>query len=136
MSSTPDASPRAAGAPGAAATPQTLGPELPAVAAGGTGSAGYSPFVPLLIVLISAVGWSSFQYYQLQAEGTALKAAQANQDAAVQQAQRVRQTLDALAAQTKRLADSGNPNAKTVVDELGRRGITINPQAAASAARP
>jgi hypothetical protein len=46
----------------------------------------------------------------------------------VQQAQRVRQTLDALASETKKLADAGNPNAKIVIDELAKRGITVNPQ--------
>jgi hypothetical protein len=31
-----------------------------------------------------------------------------------------------LALETQKLADAGNPNARTVVDELRKRGITIN----------
>ena len=34
--------------------------------------------------------------------------------------------LDTLAADTQRLADSGNPNARALVDELKKRGVTIS----------
>jgi len=44
----------------------------------------------------------------------------------VEQAQKVRQTLDRLASETQRLADGGNANARLVVEELRKRGVTIN----------
>lgn len=94
---------------------------------------GYNPFVPLLILFLTAAVWSGFQAYQLRQEHVALTTTRGNQEAPLQQAQRVRQNLDALAAQTKRLADAGNANARLVVDELARRGVTINPAQAASA---
>jgi hypothetical protein len=53
----------------------------------------------------------------------------------VQQAEKVRSTLDRLALETQKLADAGNPSARIVVDELRRRGVTINPPAPQDAAR-
>lgn len=136
MSATPSAEtpPAELSSAPVAAAPQPVAP--PALPVADRAAAGRSAFVPLLIVLLTATGWAGFQFYQLRQEAVALKALHANQDNPIQQAQRVRQTLDSLAAQTKRLADGGNPNARAVVDELGRRGITINPQPAASAAKP
>ena len=46
---------------------------------------------------------------------------------------KLRTSLDSLAADTQRLADRGNANAALLVTELKRRGITINPQAGAAA---
>jgi hypothetical protein len=94
----------------------------------------HGPFVPLLIFFVAALAWSAFQFYQLRLERGSLAALHANQENLVQQSQKVRAALDALASQTQRLADRGNPNAKLVVDELRKRGITINTSAAASAA--
>ena len=44
---------------------------------------------------------------------------------------KLRTSLDGLAADTQRLADRGNPTAALLVTELKKRGITINPQAGA-----
>ena len=46
---------------------------------------------------------------------------------------KLRGLLDGLAADTQRLADRGNANAALRVTELSKRGITINPQAGATA---
>ena len=54
----------------------------------------------------------------------------------MQNAAKMRAQLDALAAETQRLADQGNPNSKILVDELRKRGITINPNAAKAASKP
>ena len=75
------------------------------------------------------MAWAVFQAVQLHAENSSLSALRANQEQQVQQSQRVRQTLDALATETHRLAVAGNANARLVIDELARRGITVNPQA-------
>lgn len=83
-------------------------------------------FVPLLIFFGAGFAWSAFQFRQLQLESDTLAALRANQDAQLQQAQKVRGTLDALALETQKLADAGNPNARLVVEELRKRGITIN----------
>jgi hypothetical protein len=47
----------------------------------------------------------------------------------VDNAGKLRASLDALAVDTQRLAEAGNPSAKLLVDELRKRGITINPAA-------
>jgi hypothetical protein len=86
----------------------------------------YGPFVPLAIFFAAALVWSVFQFYQLRLEHGTLTTLRANQDTLFGQSQKVRSTLDALATQTKRLADGGNANAKLVIDELRKRGITIN----------
>ncbi len=89
--------------------------------------AGSSPFVPMLIFLLGMVAWSGFQLHQLSVEFDALGAARGSQEPQLQQAQRVRKALESVANETRKLADAGNANAKTVVDELRKRGVTINP---------
>lgn len=86
-----------------------------------------SPFVPLLILLLATVSWSSFQLLQLAAEAQTLEITKGSQDASLQQAQRVRQALDTLATETRKLAEGGNANAKLILEELRKRGITIGP---------
>lgn len=88
-----------------------------------------SPFYPVLILTATLVLWFGFQTSQLLAERTSLRGLEQNQVPIHDNAQRMRAQLDAIAAGTQRLADSGNPNAKLIVEELRRRGITINPNA-------
>jgi hypothetical protein len=90
------------------------------------GEAGRSPFVPLLVFFAAALAWSGFQFQQLRLETETLSGLRATQEAQFLQAQKVRATLDMLALETQKLADAGNTNARTVVDELRKRGITIN----------
>ena len=73
---------------------------------------------------------------QLVAERTAQHKAIGDQEQVVQNATKMRAQLDALAAETQRLADQGNPNAKLLVEELRKRGITINPNAPKPASSP
>jgi hypothetical protein len=86
-----------------------------------------SAFWPLLILGLAAASWSGFQTYQLVQEHEALKKLHANQEALVQNAVKLRAQLDGIAADTQRLADAGNANAQGIVNELRRRGVTINP---------
>lgn len=93
-----------------------------------------SAFVPLLLgglALLLMLGW---QTVLLAGERSALLAGHASQQQTVDNAGTLRAQLDALAADTQRLADAGNPNAALLVAELKKRGITINPAANASAA--
>jgi hypothetical protein len=89
----------------------------------------YSPFIPLLLLLSALVLWVGFQTIQLLGERSALATVRANQEAPIKQSQDLRTALDALAAETAKLADQGNPNAQLLVGELRKRGITINPNA-------
>ncbi|MCE2947631.1 MAG: hypothetical protein ACK515_03165 [bacterium] len=89
-----------------------------------------TPFVPLLLVMIGLLIWSGAQMYQLFSERSTLKTLLANQAAPFAASQKLRGQLDAVASGTQRLADQGNQNARIVVEELRKRGITINPAAA------
>jgi hypothetical protein len=84
-------------------------------------------FLPIFILAAACTLWAIFQMFMLFQEGGNLKALLASQEPTVQQAQKLRAQLDSIAAQTQLLADGGNPGAKVIVDELRKRGITINP---------
>lgn len=86
----------------------------------------WGAFWPVLIATTAFLGWTAFQTTQLLAESTSLAATKAQQEPIVQNANKMRQSLDSIAAQTQRLADQGNANAKALVDELRKRGVTIN----------
>lgn len=85
-----------------------------------------SPFVPLLLASLALLGWLGFQTWQLMNDRQALQAGYASQQQTVESSGKLRASLDALAADTQRMADGGNPNAKLLVEELRKRGITIN----------
>jgi hypothetical protein len=87
---------------------------------------GPSAFAPLMVFFFAWLAWAVFQAVQLHEENKTLQSLKANQQQQVQQAQRVRQTLDRLALETQKLADAGNANAKLVIEELRKRGITVN----------
>ena len=99
-----------------------------------------SPFIPILILALAFVGWSGFQTTQLVQEKTALATLKISQDKQTEDSKKLRESLDKLAKGTLALSDRGNPNARLIVDELRRRGITISaespPPAAAPAAAP
>ena len=90
---------------------------------------GYSPFLPLLLLLIAAVVWPAFQCYQLVNEKQGLATVYANQTQPYENAGKLRALLDNLARETAVLADKGNPGAKMIIGELAKRGVTINPNA-------
>jgi hypothetical protein len=92
-----------------------------------------SPFVPLQLGLLALLLFFAFQTWQLVAERGLLAATHTAQQQAVDNAGRLRASLDALAADTQRMADAGNPNAALLVAELKKRGVTINPNAAPAA---
>ena len=99
-----------------------------------TKSQAHSAFVPVLffgLAVLTVLGW---QTWVLATERGALNTAYEGQQQTVDNAGKLRASLDGLAADTQRLADRGNGNAALLVTELKKRGITINPQAAAVAA--
>ncbi len=110
-------------APGYASSRNPPRTQAPAVA---TDTASRSAFVPLLLGGLAVLGWLGFQALQFNVERQALQAAYASQQQTVDGAAKLRASLDTLAADTQRLADAGNPNARTLVDELKKRGVTIS----------
>ena len=93
-------------------------------------------FLPLLWLALAVLGWQAFMGWQMWAEREQLAAARQNQEGPMANAVKLRTALDTLAADTQRMADAGNGNARVLVDELRRRGITINAAATAASAPP
>ncbi len=91
-----------------------------------------SAFWPLLLGLAALTLWLGYQAWQLDKDRRQLRAVQAETAPRLEAATQLRRSLDLLAADTQRLADAGNGNARVLVDELRRRGITINPAAPAT----
>jgi F0F1-type ATP synthase membrane subunit b/b' len=90
-------------------------------------------FVPLLLLAIAFVVFAGFQTLQMVTTRSQLSQAQVNLEPQIQQAAKVRASLDAVATATAKLATEGNGNAQVIVEQLRKRGITIN---AAGAAKP
>ena len=106
----------------------------PGPASAAAGQKSHSAFMPVLLfglAVLTVLGW---QTWVLASERSALNTAYEGQQQTVDNAGKLRTSLDGLAADTQRLADRGNANAALLVTELKKRGITINPQAAAAVA--
>jgi len=95
-----------------------------------------SAFVPVLILGLVMLAWFGFQSSQLRAERAAMHDVITSQEKQVQDSKKLRDALDAVARGTAQLAAAGNPNAKLIVDELKRRGITISPEQPAATTTP
>lgn len=95
-----------------------------------------SPFIPMLIIGLVLAGWFGFQAIQLRAERAAMTDLLANQEKQVQESKKLRDSLDSIARGTAQLAAGGNPNAKVIVDELKKRGVTISANAGQTGPTP
>jgi hypothetical protein len=84
-------------------------------------------FVPALLIALALVLWLVFQTVQLATERQQLGVASADLEPQERSATELRASLDALATATAELAAGGNANARVVVEELRKRGITIHP---------
>lgn len=99
-------------------------------------AAAASAFWPLLLLALAWLGWMGFQLMVSMNDRNVLRDAHAQQQTTVDKSSQLRASLDALATDTHRLAEAGNPNARALVDELRRRGVTINPNAAQNPTPP
>ena len=89
----------------------------------------FGAFLPLLLALATLLLWFGFQTHQLIKDGDNLRNLKTSQDAIYGNAQKMRTQLEAIAGDTARLAQAGNPHATQIVNALRARGITINPDA-------
>lgn len=80
---------------------------------------------PLILTIVSLLVWFGFQTVQLVVERGNLSLVKGNLEAPMQESQKVRAQLEALINKTSELAKQGNANAKTVIEELEKRGIPI-----------
>ena len=89
--------------------------------------AALSPW-PLLAMLVAAcLCWFGFQGWQLQREYGNLLEIRARSEAPLEQARKRRAQLESIMARTYELAQKGNPRATLILQELARRGVSINP---------
>ncbi len=85
--------------------------------------------VTLALVVISWFAWVVFQTTQLVRERGNLEQVKANQEKPFQDSVKARAQIDAITADTARLAAQGNASAQLIVAELQKRGIKIDPNA-------
>jgi hypothetical protein len=88
------------------------------------------PVAVLSIAFLAAIG---FQTVQLLRDRSNLANVYTGQESAVQQTIRLRNSVDAFAGDTAKLAQSGDPQAKQVVETLRTQNISIRPPTAQSA---
>jgi hypothetical protein len=85
--------------------------------------------LPLTILLIALVLWFGFQTLQLATERVNLGEARGHQEAAMQEAQKLRTQFESLISKTSELANKGHAGAKLVMEELQKRGMAAQPEA-------
>jgi hypothetical protein len=115
------------------AAPETAGPPSVPGSAHAPAQRPHGAFLPLLLLGLTVLAMLGGQTWLLASERDTLQTAHASQQQTVDNAGKLRASLDTLAADTQRLADAGNASAALLVAELKKRGVTINPQAAAAA---
>lgn len=93
-----------------------------------------SSFWPLLLLASSWLVWMGYHTWQLERDRQSLASLRTQLEQPFARSGQLRQALDTLAADTKRLADAGNPGARLVIEELKRRGVTIDPSAGGASA--
>ena len=94
------------------------------------------PWRALALLTLAFVAWLSFQAFQQIRERSTLQSVRAAQDPTIEQARRLRAQLDTIARKTLELAQQGNAGAALIVEELARRGVTINPNSPIGSAPP
>ncbi len=83
-------------------------------------------FTAIAVAIAALLLWGATQTWLLVAERGGLQVAAASQQQQIDAANKVRGQLDAIASGMQRLSEGGNASARLVVDELRRRGVTIN----------
>lgn len=87
--------------------------------------AGRSPYLPLLIVLVAIALYFAFQTLELVRARGQLAQVRDGQTAALTAGAKIHAQFDALAGGTAVLAQKGDPDAKAIAAEFGRRGFNF-----------
>ena len=86
-----------------------------------------SPWPLLAVLVVALLAWFGVQTWQLQREYRGLLQIRASSAAPLEQARKRRAQLESIMRRTFELAQKGNPGANLILQELARRGVTINP---------
>jgi hypothetical protein len=90
--------------------------------------------LPLTVLALAFVLGLVFQTVQLVRDSESLEAIGRSQDTPLQETARLRQATDALVGDILRLAQTGNADAKLVIDEMAKQNVVL--KASPSAAAP
>jgi hypothetical protein len=91
--------------------------------------------LPLIVILAALTIYFGFQTLQGLTERANLSTVKSNQDAAIQEAQKVQTQFKTLVTKTGQLADQGHAGAKLVMEELLKRGVGGAPEPGAPEAK-
>ena len=83
--------------------------------------------LPVVLGVVSLFVLMVFQTGEAIHDRGALAEVRRAQEPTVQEAIKLRQQLEALASGTAKLTAEGDEGAKTVVDQMKRQGVTLNP---------
>jgi len=84
--------------------------------------------LPFILTLAALIIYFGFQTLQLVGERSNMTVVKSNQEAAIQEAQKVQAQFKNLVDKTSELADQGHAGAKMVMEELLKRGVSSAPQ--------
>jgi hypothetical protein len=79
-------------------------------------------FAILALAFVVMVG---FQSFQLVRDRIALSNLRTGQEPTVQQGVKLRQQVNSIATGIAQLADAGDANARVIIDDMRRQGITV-----------
>jgi len=91
--------------------------------------------LPLIITLVALLIFFAFQSLQLWVERSNLGMVKSNQDAALQEAQKVQGQFKTLITKTNDLAEKGHAGARMVMEGLQRQGLGSAPESEAPPAK-
>ena len=84
--------------------------------------------LPFILTLVALLLYFAFQTLSLTTERANLGSVKGNQDAALQEAQKVQSQFRLLVTKTGELADQGHVGAKLIMEGLQRQGIGFAPE--------
>lgn len=93
---------------------------------------GRSAFAPMALMVISLLIMVVFQTGQLYREKENLISVKLGQEKPLEESRNVRAQFDAIATDTARLAAQGNQNAKLLLTQLKKMGVSVNPSTGSS----
>ena len=84
-------------------------------------------WLPVILVVLSLFVLLAFETFEAIHDRSALADLRSSQEPTVQEAVKLRQQLESLAGKTAQLATEGDEGAKTVVDQMKKQGVNLNP---------
>ena len=93
---------------------------------GSAGGFGTGLPLPVALVIVSLFVLMAFETGQAVHDRGALQELRRAQEPTVQQAVKIRRQLQTLATRTAELAAAGDENAKNIVEQMKREGVTLS----------